>query len=62
MGEDETRMPIRITTELPALARCLKAGEQLETISASDKNVLRELSRRIDRFAERQGAYWDKLE
>ena len=59
MDNDETAMPVRIT-ELPALLRCLMAGMEMETMSAADKEILRKVSDRINRFAVRQGAWWDK--
>ena len=58
MDDDETAMPLRIT-ELPALMRCLKAALEMEKINAADKEILRKMCDRINRFAERQGAWWD---
>jgi hypothetical protein len=55
------RMPMRLT-ELVVLMRCLKNESQSERTSESDKTVVREIMRRFNRFAERQGAWWDKLE
>jgi hypothetical protein len=42
--------------------RSLKIGLESESINAGDKEIVRKLMTRIDRFAERQGAYWDKLD
>jgi len=55
------RMPMRVN-ELVVLMRCLKNALQSERTSESDKTVVREMMHRINRFAERQGARWDKLE
>jgi len=54
-------MPVRLN-ELLVLMRCLKAALESESISEGDKTVVREIMRRINLFAERQGAWWDKLE
>ena len=61
MPEDEiTSMPIRLN-ELVVLMRCLKNGFESERICETDKEVVRRLMHRIDLFAERQGAWWDKI-
>ena len=54
-------MPLRLH-ELLVLMRSLKIGLESESINAGDKEIVRKLMTRIDRFAERQGAYWDKLD
>jgi hypothetical protein len=54
-------MPLRLH-ELLVLMRSLKIGLESECINAGDKEIVRKLMTRIDRFAERQGAYWDKLD
>lgn len=54
-------MPLRLN-ELLVLMRCLQAARESERISEGDKTVVREIMRRINLFAERQGAWWDKLE
>jgi hypothetical protein len=61
--EDEiiTSMPLRLN-ELPILMHCLKGALESERISDGNKTVVREIMRRINLFAERQGAFWDKLE
>jgi hypothetical protein len=54
-------MPMRLN-ELVVLMRCLKEVLGSERIGDADKTVVREIMRRINLFAERQGAWWDKLE
>jgi hypothetical protein len=54
-------MPLRLN-ELVVLMRCLKDGLESERISKGDKTVVREIMRRINLFAGRQGGWWDKLE
>jgi hypothetical protein len=54
-------MPLRLN-ELVVLMRCLNEALELERISEGDKTVIREIMRRINLFAERQGGWWDKLE
>jgi len=53
-------MPLRLS-ELPVLLRCLMSALKSEGLSDKEKDVARQLAQRIDRFAERQGAWWDKL-
>jgi hypothetical protein len=48
--------------ELVVLMRCLKEVLGSERIGDSDKTVVREIMRRINLFAERQSAWWDKLD
>jgi hypothetical protein len=54
-------MPLRLN-ELLVLMHCLKDALESGRISEGDKTVAREIMRRIDHFAERQGAWWDRLE
>jgi hypothetical protein len=54
-------MPVRLN-ELAVLMRCLKGALESERINEGDKTVVHEIMRRINLFAERQGAWWDKLE
>ena len=54
-------MPLRLN-ELVVLMRCLKDVVESERISERDKTVVREIMRRINLFAERQGGWWDRLE
>jgi hypothetical protein len=53
-------MPLRLS-ELTVLMRCLKSAPKSEGLSDKEKDVARQLAQRIDRFAERQGAWWDKI-
>ena len=54
-------LPMPLTSkELTVLMRCLVLAIELEQIKESDKEVVRNLTGRINRYAERQGAYWDK--
>jgi hypothetical protein len=53
-------MPLRLH-ELEVLMRSLKVGLESDRINTEDKEIVRKLMVRIDRFAERHGAYWDKL-
>lgn len=54
-------MPMRLN-ELAILMRCLKDALESKRINEGDKTVVHEIMRRINLFAERQGAWWDKLE
>lgn len=54
-------MPLRLN-ELVVLMRCLNGALASERISGGDKTVVREIMRRVNLFAERQGAFWDKLQ
>ena len=54
-------MPMRLN-ELVVLMRCLENAFESERTTESDKMVVREIMRRINLFAERQGGWWDKLE
>jgi hypothetical protein len=54
-------MPLRFQ-ELRVLIHSLKLGLDSEDVDIEDKEVARRLMARIDRFAERQGAYWDKVD
>ena len=53
-------MPLRLS-ELTVLMRCLMSALKSEGLSDKEKDVARQLAQRIDHFAERQGAWWDKL-
>ena len=53
-------MPLRLT-ELPVLAHCLMSALKSEGLSDKEKDVARQLAQRIDRIAERHGAWWDKI-
>jgi len=54
-------MPLRLN-ELVVLMHCLNEALESERISEGNKTVIREIRRRINLFAERQGGWWDKLE
>jgi len=54
-------MPLRLS-ELAVLMRCLTTAVKLEGFSDKEKGVATQLVQRIDCFAERQGAWWDKIE
>jgi hypothetical protein len=56
---DFISMPLR-RSELVMLMRWLVIAFESERTNASDKEVITELRDRINRFAERQGAWWDK--
>ena len=47
--------------ELVVLMHCLNETLESERISEGNKTVIREIMRRINLFAERQGGWWDKL-
>jgi hypothetical protein len=56
---DELPMPIT-SCELIVLTKCLKAASDSEQFTEPDKEVIRRMRERIGRYAERQGAWWDK--
>lgn len=58
---DNQEMPMPLTSkELIVLMRCLKAALKWEGVTEVDKEVIRKMTARINPYAERQGAYWDK--
>jgi hypothetical protein len=58
---ENQEVPMPLTSEeLLALSRCLRVALHSEEINEADKEVIRKTGARIDRYAERQGAYWDK--
>jgi hypothetical protein len=58
---EHQELPMPLTSkELLVLMRCLVLALELEQVKESDKEVVRNLTGRINRYAERQGAYWDK--
>jgi hypothetical protein len=58
---EHQELPMPLTSkELIVLMRCLVLALELEQIKESDKEVVRNLTGRINRYAERQGAYWDE--
>jgi hypothetical protein len=61
MEPELQELPMPLTsTELIVLVRCLKVALKSEEITQPDKEVIRKMTVRIDRYAERQGAYWEK--
>lgn len=62
-GIDPNRreLPMPLTSiELIVLAKSLKVVLNSEELKEGDKEVIRKMRVRIDAYAERQGAYWDK--
>jgi hypothetical protein len=60
MDEDWIPPMPMTTNELLVLARSLKIAFESEDTKEPDKEVITRMRSRIDRFAERQGAFWDK--
>lgn len=63
MGKEpeNQEVPMPLTSEeLLVLRRCRRVALHSEEINVADKEVSRKMGARIDRYAERQGAYWDK--
>ena len=57
----QPELPMPLTSkELLILMRCLVLALDSEKVKETDKEVIRKLTGRINRYAERQGAYWDK--
>jgi hypothetical protein len=58
---EQQELPMPLTSmELLVLMRCLVLATESEHVKETDKEVVRRLRGRINRYAERQGAYWDK--
>jgi hypothetical protein len=58
---EQQELPMPLTSmELIVLMRCLVLATESEQVKETDKEVARRLRGRINRYAERQGAYWDK--
>jgi hypothetical protein len=58
---EQQELPMPLTSkELLVLMRCLVLATESEQVKETDKGVVRRLRERINRYAERQGAYWDK--
>jgi hypothetical protein len=55
----ELSMPLT-SNELLVLQRCLRVALNSEETNEADKSVIRRMEVRIVRYAERQGAWWDK--
>jgi hypothetical protein len=61
MEPEHQELPMPMTSkELIVLIQCLKVALKSEEIRQADKEVIRKMAVRIDRYAERQGAYWEK--
>ena len=61
MEFQQQELPIPLTSkELIVLSKCLLAALKSEQFNETDKEVIRKMTIRIDRYAERQGAYWEK--
>ena len=61
MEPEHQELPMPLTSkELMVLSKCLMLALKSEQIKEEDKEVIRKLTVRIDRYAERQGAYWEK--
>lgn len=58
---NQRELPMPLTSiELIVLAKSLKVVLNSEELKEGDKEVIRKMRVRIDAYAERQGAYWDK--
>lgn len=55
----EEPMPLT-SEELLVWSRCPEGSAGLTGDQEADKDVIRKMGARIDRYAERQGAYWEK--
>jgi hypothetical protein len=61
MEPERQELPMPLTSkELIVLIQCLKVALKSEEIKEADKEAIRKMVVRIDRYAERQGAYWEK--
>jgi hypothetical protein len=61
MEPEHQELPMPLANrELIVLVQCLKVGINSKEIQETDKEVIRKMLARIDRYAERQGAYWEK--
>jgi hypothetical protein len=59
--EFQRGLPMPLTSpELILLSKCLMAALKSEQFNETDKDVIRKMTIRIDRYAERQGAYWEE--
>ena len=58
---ENQEVPMPLTSGgLLVLSRCLRVALHSEEIEVADKEVIRKMGAGIDRYAERQGAFWDK--
>jgi len=61
MEFQQQELPMPLTSrELLVLSKCLMAALKSEHFNETDKEVIRKMTIRIDRYAVRQGAYWEK--
>jgi hypothetical protein len=61
MEPEHQELPMPLTSkELLVLMQCLNVALQSEQMIEGDKEVVRKMKSRIARYAERQGAYWEK--
>jgi hypothetical protein len=61
MESPHQELPMPLTNkELLILTECLVAALESEQFNETDKEVIRKMTVRINRYAERQGAYWEK--
>lgn len=61
MEPEHEELPMPLTSkELIVLTRCLMVALKSELTKETDKDVISKLAARINRYAERQGAYWEK--
>ena len=60
MQPEQRGLPMPLTSqELIVLSSSLLAALKSEQFEETDKEVIRKMVVRIDRYAERQGAYWE---
>ena len=60
MEPEQRGLPMPLTSqELIVLSSSLLAALKSEQFEETDKEVIRKMVVRIDRYAERQGAYWE---
>jgi hypothetical protein len=58
---EHQELPMPLTSrELLVLMRCLVLALESEQVKETDKEVIRKLTGRINRYAERQGGFWDQ--
>jgi hypothetical protein len=57
--QQESPMPLT-NKELMVLSKCLMAALKSQQFHETDKEVIRNMTIRIGRYVERQGAYWEK--
>jgi hypothetical protein len=61
MEPDHQELPMPLTSkELLVLTKSLTAALKSEQFNEADKELIRKMAIRIDRYTERQGAYWEK--